>query len=56
MSFLSFSTSEEFYPEGLCFFHFPCSSPWTIKLALKFKDFPVPTAIFKDFQRLEFLF
>ena len=27
-----------------------------MKLALKFKDFPAPTAIFKDFQDLEFLF
>ena len=27
-----------------------------MKLALKFKDFPAPTAIFKDFQGLEFLF
>ena len=27
-----------------------------IKLALKFKDFPAPTAIFKDLQGLEFLF
>ena len=25
------------------------------KLALKFKDFPAPTAIFKDFQGREFL-
>ena len=27
-----------------------------IKLAPKFKDFPALTAIFKDFQDLEFLF
>ena len=26
----------------------------TIKLALKFKDLPAPTAIFKDFHGLEF--
>ena len=28
----------------------------TIKLAPKFKDFPAPTAIFKDFHGLEFFF
>ena len=39
---------------SLCLLLFLCSSPWTIKLALKFKDFPVPNAIFKDFQGLEF--
>ena len=35
---------------------FPLQFSLTIKLALKFKDFPVPTAIFKDFQGLEFSF
>ena len=39
---------------SLCLLLVLCSSPLTIKLALKFKDFPVPTAIFKDFQGLEF--
>ena len=35
---------------------FPFQFSQTIELALKFKDlFPVPTAIFKDFQGLEFL-
>ena len=28
----------------------------TIKLALKFKDLPAPTTIFKDFHGLEFFF
>ena len=34
---------------------FLCLLGW-IKLAPKFKDFPAPTAIFKDFQGLECLF
>ena len=34
---------------------FLCLLGW-IKLAPKFKDFPAPTANFKDFQGLEFLF
>ena len=29
---------------------------YKVYLALEFKDFPAPTAIFKDFQGLEFLF
>ena len=33
----------------LCLLLFLGSSPWTIKLAPKFKDFPAPTTIFKIF-------
>ena len=44
---LALPQHEQFYPEGLsCQVH---SLGW-IKLAPKFKDFPVSTAIFKDFQ------
>ena len=43
---------EQFYPEHLSVF-VPFPLGW-IKLAQKFKDFPPPTAIFKDFQGLEF--
>ena len=49
-----FPQHDQFYPEGLSVFApFPLDR---IKLALKFKDFPPPTVIFKDFQGLEFLF
>ena len=48
MSFLLLSQSEKSYPECLpVFVLFPLG--W-IKLAPKFKDFPAPTEIFKDFQ------
>ena len=43
---------EQFYPECLSVFA-PFLLGW-IKLAQKFKDFPPPSAIFKDFQGLEF--
>ena len=44
---------EQFYPEGLSVFAlFPLG--W-IKLAQKFKDFPPPSAFFKDFQGLELI-
>ena len=49
MSFLVL-LQEQFYPEGLSVL-----LGW-IKLQPKVKDFPGPTAIFKDFQGLEFLF
>ena len=53
MTFLVLPQHEQFYGEGLSVFaHFPLG--W-IKLAPKFKDLPAPTAIFKDFQGLEFL-
>ena len=42
---------EQFYPEGLSYWVLE-NLGW-IKLAPKFKDFPAPTAIFKDFQGLE---
>ena len=49
---MSFSVllQEQFYPEGLSVL-----LGW-IKLEPKVKDFPGPTANFKDFQGLEFLF
>ena len=54
MSFLVLLQHDQFYPEGLFVFApFPLDR---IKLALKFKDIPPPTVIFKDFQGLEFLF
>ena len=54
MSFLVLLQHDQFYPEGLSVFApFPLDR---IKLALKFKDIPPPTVIFKDFQGLEFLF
>lgn len=49
MSFLVL-LQEQFYPEGLSVL-----LGW-IKLQPKVKDFPGPTAIFKDLQGLEFLF
>ena len=46
-----------FIPKSFpCLLLFLCSFPQTIKLALKFKDFPAPTAIFKDFEGLNFVF
>ena len=51
MSFLVLPQHEQFYPEGLSYWVLE-NLGW-IKLALTFKDFPVPTAIFKDFQGLE---
>ena len=54
MSFLVLLQHDQFYPKGLSVFApFPLDR---IKLALKFKDFPPLTVIFKDFQGLEFLF
>ena len=50
MSFLVLLQHEQFYSEGLL-----CSLGW-MKLEPKVKDFPKTTAIFKDFQSLEFLF
>ena len=48
MPFLVLLQHDQFYPEGLSVFApFPLDR---IKLALKFKDFPPPTVIFKDFQ------
>ena len=51
MSFLVLPQHEQFYPEGLSYEVLE-NLGW-IKLAPKFKDFPAPTAIFKDFQGLE---
>ena len=51
MSFLVLPQHEQFYPEGLSYYVLE-NLGW-IKLAPKFKDFPAPTAIFKDFQGLE---
>ena len=51
MSFLVLPQHEQFYPEGLSYQVLE-NLGW-IKLAPKFKDFPAPTAIFKDFQGLE---
>ena len=51
MSFSVLPQHEQFYPEGLSVF----ALGW-IKIALKFKDFPAPTTIFKVFQGLEFIF
>ena len=48
MSFLVLPQHEQFYPEGLSYEVLE-NLGW-IKLAPKFKDFPAPTAIFKDFQ------
>ena len=46
-----------FIPKSFpCLLLFLCTFPQTIKLALKFKDFPAPTAIFKDFEGLKFVF
>jgi len=59
ISVLGLSRHEKFYSEGLSVFA-PFSLEfyltYKVYLALKFKDFPAPTAIFKDFQGLEFLF
>ena len=51
MSFLVLPQHEQFYPEGLSYLVLE-NLGW-IELAPKFKDFPAPTAIFKDFQGLE---
>ena len=51
MSFLVLLQHDQFYPEGLSVFA-PFPLDWR-KLALKFKDFPPPTVIFKDFQGLK---
>ena len=51
MSFLVLPQHEQFYPEGLSYQVLE-NLGW-IKLAPKFKDFPAPTTIFKDFQGLE---
>ena len=55
MYFLVLPQREQFYSEGLfCVFSFPLQFSLNylmkLKLALKFKDFPAPAAIFKDFQ------
>ena len=56
MSFLVLLQCEQFYPDGLfCVFSFPLqfSLNYLMKLKLiapKFKDFPAPAAIFKEFQ------
>ena len=52
MSFFSSFISGEFIPKIFVFVPFPLQFP----LAMKSKDFPVTTAIFKNFQGLEFLF
>ena len=52
MSFLVLSHQENFMPKVFEFVPFPLQFP----LAMKSKDFPVPTANFKNFQGLEFLF
>ena len=52
MSFLVLPHQENFIPKVFQFVPFPLQFP----LAMKSKDFPVPTAIFKNFQGLEFLF
>ena len=52
MSFFSSFISGEFIPKIFVFVPFPLQFP----LAMKSKDFPVPTANFKNFQGLEFLF
>ena len=44
---------EQFYPEGLSVFA-PFALVW-IKWAQKFKDFPRPTAVFKDFQGVKLI-
>ena len=54
MCFLVLLQHDQFYPESLSVFA-PFPLDW-IKLPLKFKDFPLPKIIFKDFQGLEFLF
>ena len=54
MTSLVLPQHEQFYPGGLSVFA-PFPLGW-IKLAPKFKDFPAPTVIFKDFQGLAFLF
>ena len=51
MSFLVLPQHEQFYPEGLSYYALE-NLGW-IKLAPKSKNFPAPTAIFKDFQGLE---
>ena len=51
--FFSYSTTSNFIlMVFLCLVLLVLENPGWIKLALKFKDFPAPTAIFKDFQRL----
>ena len=52
MSFLALPQHEQFYPEGLL--HQALQDLGWIKLASTFKDFPALTAIFKDFQGLDF--
>ena len=55
LSFLVLPQHEQFYPDRsfcVCSFQTLENLCW-IKLAPKFKDFPAPTAIFKDFQGLE---
>ena len=54
MTCLVLPQHEQIYPGGLSVFA-PFPLGW-IKLAPKFKDLPAPTAIFKDFQGLEFPF
>ena len=54
--FSSFTTGVILSWGFLCLLLFLWNSTYTIKLALKFKDFPAPTAIFKDFQGCEFSF
>ena len=49
-SSLVLSQHEQFYTEGISVVA-PFPLGW-IKLAPKFKEFPAPTAIFKDFQGL----
>ena len=49
MSFLLLPQHEQYYPEGE-------SLAVLDKVSTEIQDFPAPTAIFKDFQGLEFLF
>ena len=51
--FIIIPQHEQFYPEGLPVFA-PFALGW-IKLAQKFKDFPRPTAVFKDFQGVKLI-
>ena len=50
--FSSSTTSNFILMVFLCLLLLVLENPGWIKLALKFKDFPAPTASFKDFQRL----
>ena len=55
--FWFFHNMSNFIPKVfLCLLFFLWSSTYSFRLALKFKDFPSPTTIFKDFQGLELLF